>query len=82
MDRYKDLIGMLMILTVVISAGVMISRVNVHRGNRNFRLFNPFLIADYVAITRKETGRIGGLFWVFLIAVIGLLTFSILRIGD
>ncbi len=76
------MIQMLMILTVIVSAAIMISRVNVHRGNRNFWFFNPLLIADYVSITRRETGRIGGLFWVFLIAAIGLLTFSILRIGD
>ncbi len=82
MERYRDLIEMTMILTAIISAGVMISRVNVRRGNRNFWFFNPFLIADYVSITREETGRIGILFWVFLIAVIGLLTFSIWGLGD
>ncbi len=68
---------MLLIVVVIISGGAMISHVNVQKGRKNFWFFNPLLIPDYMSITRKNAGRIGRLFWIFVIAVISLITFSI-----
>ncbi len=60
----------------------MISWVNVKKGNKKFRVFNPLLISDYVSITKKSNGSIGKLFWIFLIAVMSLISFSLFRFGD
>jgi hypothetical protein len=60
----------------------MISYVNAQRDTKNFWLYNPLLIFDYVSITRKNEGRIGTIFWVFLVAIIILFSYSFLGIGN
>ncbi len=82
MAPYRDLVEMILAVIAVISAGAMISHVNVQRGNKKFWLYNPFLIADYISVTRKDTGRIGTLFWIFLIAIISLLTSSFFQFAE
>lgn len=32
-------------------------------------VYNPLRTADYITITKREKGRIGGWFWTFLVAV-------------
>ncbi len=73
---------MILVVVAVISAVAMISHVNIKRGNKKFWLYNPFLIADYISVTRNNTGRIGTIFWIFLVAIIALIIFSLSQFGE
>lgn len=76
MERFGGIIEVLSLIVIVLSCLSMISYVNTRKGRKDFWFYNPLLIFDYDSMTRRDKGHIGRLFWLFIGAVVFLISVS------
>ena len=65
-------------LLIVVVCGSRMSEIARDKKGKSKWFASPLDLLDYIEITRQENGRIGTLFWVFLISFISLIALLIL----
>jgi hypothetical protein len=72
-----EILKWILLFVAVVSGSMMSDKARDVKGKSKW-FANPLDLLDYIDISRKENGRIGSLFWVFLISFISLIALIIL----
>lgn len=79
-----ELLELILVVVMVFSQIAMINHATAKVKDQSSATFiffyNVFRIPEYIEITRKENGRIGGWFWAFMISIVLLIVVVALQV--
>ncbi len=79
-----ELLELILVVVMVFSQIAMINHATAKDKDQSSATFiffyNVFRIPEYIEITRKENGRIGGWFWAFMISIVLLIVVVALQV--
>jgi len=80
MMKIIDILKWILLFVVVVSGSTMSEKARNAKGKSKW-FASPLDLLDYIEISRKENGRIGTLFWVFLLSCLSLTALIIFTEG-